>query len=130
GGGGGPGRGGGGGGGTYQVKPGGGGGNKMTTTQKVAEFVAGLDHGRIPASAIDWAKSGILDSVGVALAGSHETPGRIAAELARDESEKNEAALFGHGVRSSSTLAAFANGTASHAMDFDASFVMMGQPMA
>jgi 2-methylcitrate dehydratase PrpD len=102
----------------------------MTTTKKVAEFVARLEYTRIPPSAIDWAKSGLLDSVGVALAGSHEAPGRIAAEHARDESEKNEAALFGHGVRSSSTLAAFANGTASHAMDFDASFVMMGQPMA
>jgi len=99
-------------------------------TQRVAEFVAGLSFDQIPQAAVEAAKGGILDSVGVALAGSREDPGRIAADFALDEAAKPEATLFGHGARSSAALAAFANGTASHAMVYDASFVMMGQPMA
>jgi 2-methylcitrate dehydratase PrpD len=99
-------------------------------TQRVAEFVVGLRLTQVPAAAVAAEKGGILDSVGVALAGSREEPGRIAAELARDEGAREESGLFGHHVRSSAAVAAFANGTASHAMDYDASFVMMGQPMA
>jgi 2-methylcitrate dehydratase PrpD len=100
------------------------------TTHKVAEFVTELDYSQIPSAAVAAAKGAILDSLGVALAGSHESPGRIAAELAHDEGAKDEAALFGQGFRSSSAAAAFANGVATHAMDFDASFAAMGQPMA
>src|SRR3954468_10257626 len=102
----------------------------VPATQRVAEFVVGLRLAQVPTAAVAAAKGGILDSVGVALAGSREEPGRIAAELARDESAREESALFGHRSRSSAALAAFANGTASHAMDYDASFVMRGQPMA
>ena len=36
----------------------------------------------------------------------------------------------GQGFRSSALQAAFANGTAAHAMDFDHSFTLMGQPTA
>ena len=66
----------------------------MTTpTERVAEFVRGDHLERIPAEAIQSAKGGILDSVGVALAGSHEEPGRITGQLAREESANAEAAL-------------------------------------
>jgi 2-methylcitrate dehydratase PrpD len=99
-------------------------------TRQVAEFVVGAAYDRIPPLAIEKAKDAILDAVGVALAGSQDPAGRIAAEFAREEHPGDDAALFGHGQRASATGAAFANGVATHAMDFDASFTMMGQPTA
>jgi len=99
-------------------------------TFRVAEFISGLQYERIPAAGLPPAKAAILDSLGVALAGSQDSVGRIAAELAREDGAKEEAALFGKGFRSSAMNAAFANGASTHAMDFDASFAIMGQPMA
>lgn len=102
----------------------------MDYTARVAEFVARTGFDQIPSGAIEAAKDAILDGVGVALAGSHEPPGRICAELTRDERAVEEAAIFGHGFRSSATMAAFANGASAHALDFDASFFIGGQPMS
>ena len=102
----------------------------MTHTVQVAEFIVGTRYERLPTPAVAAAKSAILDSVGVALAGSREQPARIAAELARTESSSPEAAVFGHRFSASSSAAAFVNGTATHALDYDASFTIGGQPMA
>ena len=70
------------------------------------------------------------DCLGVALAGSKEEDAKICAEIARQEGAKEEATVIGQGFRSSALQAAFANGTAAHAMDFDHSFTLMGQPTA
>jgi 2-methylcitrate dehydratase PrpD len=102
----------------------------MEYTRRVAEFVVGTRFEDILASAVAMAKGAILDAVGVALAGSQEEAGEVAAGLARDEGGREEAAVFGHHFRTGAAFAAFANGVATHAMDFDASFTMMGQPMA
>lgn len=102
----------------------------MEYTRKIAEFVAELGYEKIPSRALAAAKEAILDSVGVALAGSQEPVARICAELAREERAKEEAAVFGHGFRSSSAMAAFVNGASGHALDYDASFAIMGQPTA
>jgi 2-methylcitrate dehydratase PrpD len=100
----------------------------MASTRSIAEFVVAMGYGQIPAAAVEAAKGAILDSIGVALAGSGDEAGRIAAELAREEGAKGEAAVFGQGFRSSAPSAAFVNGVAGHAMDFDASFTIQGQP--
>src|SRR5579871_1950842 len=84
----------------------------------------------LPTQVVQAARWAILDAVGVALAGSQVPPGIIAAEVAREEAAREEAAVFGQGFRSSPATAAFANGVAAHALDFDASFAIMGQPMA
>jgi 2-methylcitrate dehydratase PrpD len=52
------------------------------------------------------------------------------AQIARQEGAKEEATVLGQGLRTSAMQAAFANGTAAHAMDFDHSFTLMGQPTA
>jgi 2-methylcitrate dehydratase PrpD len=46
------------------------------------------------------------------------------------EEAKEEATLYGHAFKSSAVQAAFVNGTAAHATDFDHSFVIGGQPTA
>src|SRR5437867_4094982 len=102
----------------------------MEPTRKIAEFVAQTEYASIPSDAVAAAKDALLDSIGVALAGSRDPAGRIPADLARDEGAAGVATILGQGFQSSATNAAFINGTATHALDFDASFPIMGQPMA
>ena len=100
----------------------------MDYTKKVSEFVAQTTYEDLPAKAIELAKQAILDSVAVTLAGSIEPASKICAQIAREESTSKDSSVFGQGFKSSATQAAFANGTAGHALDYDYNFVYMGQP--
>jgi 2-methylcitrate dehydratase PrpD len=99
-------------------------------TKKIADFVTETSYEMIPPKALEVAKMAISDSVGVTLAGSKEASGRICAQLVRDEKSNGEATLIGQGFKSSALMAAFANGTSAHALDYDYSFALMGQPTA
>ena len=102
----------------------------MDVTAKIARFVAETQFEKIPSKAIETAKIAVRDCLGVALAGSKEEDAKICAEIARQEGAKEEATVIGQGFKSSALQTAFANGTAAHAMDFDHSFTLMGQPTA
>ena len=102
----------------------------MEATALIARFVAGSRFDSIPAGALDAAKTAILDCLGTTLAGSLEESGKICAEIARQEEAREDSTVYGQGFRTSALQAAFANGTAAHAADFDHSFVIMGQPTA
>src|ERR1044071_8289918 len=102
----------------------------MDVTAKIAEFVTNTNYEKIPAKAIETAKTAILDCLGVALAGSKEEDAKICAQIARQENAQQETTVLGQGLKTSALQAAFANGTAAHAMDFDHSFTLMGQPTA
>lgn len=102
----------------------------MDVTKKIAEFVAGAKYETMPPKALENAKAAALDCLGVALAGSRDECAGIAAGIARRERAVEETAVWGQGFRSSALAAAFANGVAAHALDFDHSFTMMGQPTA
>ena len=102
----------------------------MDVTTKIAEFVTATNYEKIPAKAIETAKTAILDCLGVALAGSKEEDAKICAQIARQENAQQETTVLGQGLKTSALQAAFANGTAAHAMDFDHSFTLMGQPTA
>jgi 2-methylcitrate dehydratase PrpD len=97
---------------------------------EIATFVVRVRYENVPGKALEWAKIAILDCLGTSLAGSKEESGRIMAEQARAEEAKEESTLYGHGFGSSAVQAAFVNGTAAHATDFDHSFVIGGQPTA
>ena len=96
-------------------------------TEQVARFVAEAAIEKFPAEVVAAAKTAILDCLGVALAGSREESARICAEEARMEQAREEASVWGQGFKSSAGLAALANGTAAHALDFDHG-VYLGQP--
>ena len=102
----------------------------MDATARIARFVVETEFQKIPSEAIKMAKTALLDCLGVALAGSKESSARICAEIARQEHAKEESSVIGQGFKSSAMHAAFANGTAAHALDFDHSFTLMGQPTA
>jgi 2-methylcitrate dehydratase PrpD len=102
----------------------------MDATARISRFVAETRYENIPPIALQTAQTAVLDCLGVALAGSKEETADICARIARQEAAKEEATVIGQRFRSSALHAAFANGTAAHALDFDHSFTMMGQPTA
>jgi 2-methylcitrate dehydratase PrpD len=96
-------------------------------TEQVARFVVETRVDTIPREVAAAAKTAILDCLGVALAGSKEDGTRICAEQVRIEGARGVASVWGQGFKSSASLAALANGTAAHALDFDHG-VYLGQP--
>lgn len=102
----------------------------MDITARIAQFVAQTQYDAIPPKALANAKTAVLDCVGVAFAGSREQCAEIAAQIARQEDARKESTVFGQAFKSSALQAAFVNGISAHALDFDHSFTLMGQPTA
>ena len=102
----------------------------MDVTAKIAQFVVNVKYENVPPKAVETAKIAVRDCLGVALAGSQEEDAKICAQIARQENAKEETTVIGQGFKTSALQAAFANGTAAHALDFDHSFTIMGQPTA
>jgi 2-methylcitrate dehydratase PrpD len=95
----------------------------------LASFVAGLTYDDLPEEAVRTAERCYLDTVGVALAGAASPPGRTAARtLETAGSAGGEATVLGTGTTASATDAAFVNGTAAHALDFDDMTRTIGHP--
>lgn len=102
----------------------------MDVTAKLAQFVTKLTYEDLPGKAVKTVKVAVRDCLGVALAGSREEDARIVAAIARQENAREETTVLGQGFQTSALNAALANGTAAHALDFNHSFTMMGQPTA
>src|SRR5215471_12987199 len=89
----------------------------MQLAYELARRSAALRFEDLPLEAVHWAKVGILDTVGVTVAGSVEPCARI---LGRVVSHGPGASLlFGSADRAGALDAALINGTAAHALDFD-----------
>ncbi len=102
----------------------------MDVTAKLAQFVTTIAYGDLPGKAVKTSKVAVRDCLGVALAGSREEDARSVSAIARQENAREETTVLGQGFKTSALNAALANGTAAHALDFDHSFTMMGQPTA
>ena len=86
-------------------------------TLELGKFIAGLRYQGIPREAVNFIHTGFTDCVGVMLAGAREpAPQLLRAMLAPAGGEAT--LLFGAG-RASAPEAAWINGTAAHALDFD-----------
>ena len=91
--------------------------------------VAALRFDDLPAAAVHWARIGILDTIGVTLAGSREEAPRILARTL--DLAPGPSLVIGQARRVGSLDAAFINGTASHVLDFDdCNNTMGGHPSA
>lgn len=85
----------------------------------LARFAAGLEFDRLPPAVVAKVKELILDSFGVALAGS-TAPGVDAAVAAiKHWGGVAESTLYGHGLKLPALSVALANGVMSTARDFD-----------
>ena len=83
---------------------------------ELAQRITALDYQDLPDDAIHWARIGILDTVGVTLAGANDPCATIVANVLASQ---GRALLLGTARRVSALDAALVNGTASHALDFD-----------
>jgi 2-methylcitrate dehydratase PrpD len=95
---------------------------KNAGTEKVAQFIAETGYEHIPEEAVRIAKKAILDWVGVTIAGSNEPVTRIVCEQVRRMKAVGEAGVICKAFETSADLAAWANGTASHSLDYDDTF--------
>ena len=90
-----------------------------TIAGELARRIVALGYRDLPEQAIRWAKIGILDTVGVTLAGSVEDCTRIVAGVEGVGAASGPSLIFGSDRRVPALDAALINGTASHALDFD-----------
>ena len=95
----------------------------------LAEFVVGFDIKQVPPEVIERARVAFIDTIGVAVAGSHEEVSHIVAEMVKAEGSAPQCTIVGQSLRASPQLAALANGVANHAMDYDFTF-LNGQSVA
>jgi 2-methylcitrate dehydratase PrpD len=92
---------------------------KVADTEELVKFIVETDFEYIPQEAVHIAKKAILDWVGVTIAGSNEPAARILAEQVKRMGSIGEAGVICRAFRTSADLAAWVNGTASHALDYD-----------
>ena len=101
----------------------------MGVTTQLATFVVETAGADIPPQAYARAKEAILDGLGCALVGSPTPTGTLITRYVRERSETPHAAVIGGGFKTSAALAALANGTMAHALDFDdVNWSMSGHP--
>jgi 2-methylcitrate dehydratase PrpD len=99
----------------------------VNVSERLARFVAGAED--VPEEAVVQARRAVLDTLGVALAGSREESARVVARWLREQGGRGEATVLGQGFRAPAAEAALINGTAGHALDYDdVSLPMRGHP--
>ena len=99
-------------------------------TDTLARFASETDFAAIPAQTLANAKMHILDTLGVALAGSGQPAAAIALDYCLRLGASSEASIWGTRSKTAVPSAAFANGLFAHALDFDDwdAFIHVGHP--
>lgn len=93
---------------------------ERTPSAELATFIAELSFDDIPEDAVRSAKNSFIDTVGATLAGATDGAGAVAADMVRAITTNGSTArLIGSPGWAALTDAAFANGTAAHALDFN-----------
>lgn len=100
------------------------------TTEVLADYLATIDYSSLPSTVIELVKRQCIDLIGVALAGSLQPAGRIAAASATRATELEGASTIWGGSHTSTPDAAFANGVAAHALDYDDIWLPGSHPSA
>lgn len=89
-------------------------------TKEAGQFVSKLRYENLPSEALRIGKRCVLDGLGVILAGSCQKCTEIVRKYSQGIGQAKEASIFGkQPTKAPAALAALANGTAGHAMDWD-----------
>src|SRR5215468_11061701 len=97
----------------------------------LADRIVEVTFEALPGEAVATAKQGILDTVGVTLAGAQDDTTAVVTRALRWTAGQGAALIFGSGESLDALSAALINGTASHALDFDdCSNTLGGHPSA
>jgi len=89
----------------------------MGITEQIARFALETRH--IPDAVRTLATNHLVDGIAVMLSGATEASGRIVRAYLREVGGTPQASVLGARLRVPLRLAAWANGTAGHAMDYD-----------
>ena len=89
----------------------------MSLTRDLGRFVANISFERLSAEAVDVARIGFIDSIATMIAGA----GDQAPQLLRRalQPKEGDATLYFSGDQAPPPEAAWINGTAGHALDYD-----------
>ena len=87
--------------------------------ERLAKFVSETSPEAIPPESYRSALQASFDCIGVALAGAVQPHGKMIVNFAEDQGGKPTCTVIGNKLRTSAYMAALANGTLSHALDFD-----------
>jgi len=87
--------------------------------QRIAEFTVETSANAIPADCFRAAREAVFDCIGVMLAGVPQPHGRMIVDFVSQEGAAGPCTVVGTPVKTSATMAALANGTLGHALDFD-----------
>ena len=99
--------------------------------RELADRIRDVTFQKLPASAVEMAKDGILDTIGVTLAGAQDGTTAVVSRAMRATAAPGPALIFGTGDHLDVLSAALINGVASHALDFDdCSNTIGGHPSA
>ena len=91
----------------------------MSIARQLAERITSASLEKLPPEAVYWSKIALLDTVGVALAGTVEEPPRILLAALELEDCRGPSLIWGTNQRTPCLDAALINATAAHALDFD-----------
>ncbi|HZH84725.1 MAG TPA: MmgE/PrpD family protein [Phototrophicaceae bacterium] len=99
-------------------------------TDTLAQFVTKIEFAAIPEEALANAKMHLLDTLGVALAGTREPVAAIALDYCERIGRSDESTIWGTKAKAAAPTAAFANGLLAHALDYDDwdAFIHAGHP--
>jgi len=98
-------------------------------TARLAEFVCTTGSQQIPDEVLRRVGMALIDTVGVALAGSREPVVDLALQQAAAFGGQGDATVIGYDLKLAAPDAAFVNSTAAHILDFDDSLpTLRGHP--
>jgi 2-methylcitrate dehydratase PrpD len=91
----------------------------MSLAHELAQRITAMRYEDLPPEVVHWCKVAVLDTVGVALAGSVERAPTAVEEVMGLRPDSGPCLIIGTRRRASPLDAALVNGTAAHALDFD-----------
>lgn len=101
----------------------------LDITRQTANFVASLDPADLPDRCREAARIGIIDCVGVMIAGASEQPVRIVSAMVSASTQNDGAPEIPAGRNLAAPDAALVNGVAAHVLDYD-DVALAGHPSA
>jgi 2-methylcitrate dehydratase PrpD len=91
----------------------------MRLARELASRIVALRYEDLPPQAVYGSRIGVLDTIGVMLAGSKEAAPKIVEDVLGLQSVQGPSLIFGTRRRATCLDAALINGTAAHVLDFD-----------
>ena len=91
----------------------------MDNTEGIAQFIVNTTYEALPEEAIKFAKQGITDCLGAALAGCPELGSKLITEYVKKKHGAPESSIIAGRFKAPACEAALANGTMAHLLDYD-----------